>query len=69
MNLYSDDTDLTPQSISDNLAVPIPKTVITHNLSVPTPQPDVSPNLTASFIHILMPTDKSEQTIEVQNVD
>jgi hypothetical protein len=65
MNPYpkenTDFSELTESaSISDNLAVPIPKTVITHNLSVATSQPDVSQNLTASFIHILMPTDKSQ---------
>lgn len=65
MNLYpnenTDFSELTESaSISSNLAVPIPKTVNSHNFSVVTPQPDVSPNLTASFIHILMPTDKSQ---------
>lgn len=74
MNPYpNENTDFSEStesaSISETGAVPIPKTVITHNLSVATPQPNVSPNLTASFIHILMPIDKSQQTIEVQNVD
>jgi hypothetical protein len=49
-----------PASITETGALPIPKTAIGRNLSVAIPQPEVSPDLTASFIHILMPTDKSQ---------
>lgn len=56
-------------SLSDNLAVPIPKTTISGNWSVSIPQPEFNPDLTASFIHVLMPTDEFKQTTEVQNAE
>jgi hypothetical protein len=74
MNLHpNENTDCSETTalifISDNLAVPIPKTTISINLSVAIPQPEVSPDLTAPLIHLLMLADSSQATIEVEDAD
>ena len=74
MNPYADkNTDgveaTASTSINDNLAVPLPETAVSINLSVSIPKPKVSQNLTATSIHLVMPTEEIQQTTEVQNAE